>query len=153
MNIAANAITVTLPAPVLNRLRRVAELTYRSVDDVLASTVSAALAAPPDVPSELADELAAMHVLSDEALWAAAQPVISAAEQQRLHQLNHIAGERELMQAEAGEQTALLHAYHRSMLHRAQALAILAQRGHPVVSESLSALSGNGEFADSRSAA
>ncbi len=65
-------------------------------------------------------------------LWAAAQPTLSPAQRLRLEQLNHIAGERELTRAESAEQAALLEAYDYSVLHRAQALAILAQRGHRI---------------------
>ncbi len=130
-------ITVNLPEPAFRKLQRAAELTYRSVDDILTSTINATLVAPPDLPSDLADELAAMHLLSDDALWAAAQPSLSPAEQRRLEQLNHIAGERSLTEAEAKEQAALLKAYHRSVLRRAQALAVLAQRGHPVSADNL----------------
>jgi hypothetical protein len=41
-----------------------------------------------------------MHLLSDEALWAAAQPTLSPAQRLRLEQLNHIAGARELTKQE-----------------------------------------------------
>jgi predicted transcriptional regulator len=127
---ADKTVTIQMPEETWRRLQRVADLTYRSVTDVLVTTLNAALNAPGDIPAELADELAAMHVLSDEALWAAAQPTLSPAEQTRLAQLNHLAGERALTEPEAAEQVALLNAYHRSVLRRAQALAILTQRGH-----------------------
>jgi hypothetical protein len=80
----------------------------------------------------VAAEFAAMNLLSDQALFAAAQPSLSPAESAWLKQLNHAAGERSLTQAEISEQTALLGAYHLSVLRRAQALAILAQRGHAI---------------------
>jgi hypothetical protein len=78
------------------------------------------------------DELAAMNMFSDEALWAAAEPSLSPAEQRRLSQLNRSAEDRPLTKAEEAEQRQLLLAYHRSVLRRAKALAILAQRGHPL---------------------
>lgn len=130
--IAEQTLTVRLPASVVAKLRRAAALTYRSVDDIVASTVDAALAEPPSVPEELAAEFAAMHLFSEQALQAAAQPSLSPAELHRLRQLNHAAGERSLTQAEAAEHTSLLAAYHYSVLRRAQALAILAQRGHEI---------------------
>ena len=55
------------------------------------------------MPMELAEELAALHWFSDEALWEESAPSMSAAEQKR----------------------------------RAQALAILAQRGHSVTLDAL----------------
>lgn len=131
---AEQMLTVRLPESVVAKLKRAAALTYRSVDEIVATTVDAALAEPSSVPPELAAEFAAMHLLSDQALQAAAQPSLSAAQLHRLRQLNQAAGERSLTQAEAAEQTALLEAYHVSVLRRAQALALLAQRGHHVAS-------------------
>ncbi len=130
--IAEQTLTVRLPASVVAKLRRAAALTYRSVDDIVATTVDAALVDPPSAPADLAADFAAMHLLSDQALFAAAQPSLSPAELLRLRQLNHAAGERTLTEAEATEQAALLEAYHLSVLRRAQALALLAQRGHAV---------------------
>lgn len=130
--IAEQTLTVRLPASVVSKLQRAAALTYRSVDDIVATTVDAALAEAPNIPAAVAAEFAAMNLLSDQALFAAAQPSLSPAESARLRQLNHAAGERSLTQAELSEQTALLGAYHLSVLRRAQALAILAQRGHTI---------------------
>lgn len=128
-------VSVGLPRSLFRKIEQAAALTHRSVEEVLATTVNAVLAAPPGLPDELAGELAAMHLFSDEALWAATQPSLAPSEQARLEQLNHKAGERPLTPAEAGEQANLLAAYYRSVLRRAQALAILAQRGHPLPAE------------------
>ena len=125
-------VSVGLPKSVFLKLERAAQLTRRSVEEVLASTVNAALVEPPDLPTDLANELAALHLFSDEALQAAAQPSLSSVEQLRLSQLNDLAGKRPLTPAEAAEQADLLAAYHRSVLRRAKSLAILAQRGHPL---------------------
>lgn len=128
-------VSVGLPRSVFVKLEQAAALTHRSVEDVLIATVNAALAEPPGLPTDLANELAAMSLLSDEALWAATYPSLSSAEQARLRQLNQKAGERSLTPAEAVEQEHLLTAYHRSILRRAKALAVLAQRGHALPAE------------------
>jgi hypothetical protein len=94
------------------------------------TSLEAVLPPIPDLPSAIADELAAMHLFSDEALWMAATPSFSRSEEQRLAQLNATAGERDLTPVENAEQQTLIAAYRRSVLRRAQALAILAQRGH-----------------------
>lgn len=125
-------ITITLPDSVLLKLNRAAELTHRSVDEIVAATVEAALTSDVDLPDELEAELAAMHLFSDEALWAATHPTMSAHEQQRLAQLNDAAQNQPLTQAEQTEQEMLLRAYNRSILRRAQALALLKQRGHKI---------------------
>ena len=151
--IAEQTLTIRLPASVVAKLKRAAALTYRSVDDIVATTVDAALAEPPSVPADLAVEFSAMHLLSDQALQAAAQPSLSPAELYRLRQLNHTAGERSLTQAEEAEQTALLDAYHLSVLRRAQALAILAQRGLNMPYRTTLETSADDEFLDSQSPA
>lgn len=125
-------ITIKLPISLMDKLKRAAAMTYRSVDEVLISTINASFVAPPGLPDELADELAAMRLLSDQALFAARYPSLAPVEQQRLQQLNQDAGERNLTAAETAEQAALLAGYHRSVLRRAQALAILAERGHTI---------------------
>jgi len=61
-------VSVRLPKSVFLKLERAAELTHRSVEDVLVTTVNAALVEPPDLPTDLTNELAAMHLFSDEAL-------------------------------------------------------------------------------------
>ena len=84
----------------------------------------------PGLPADIAAELTAMRLFSDAALRAAVEPSLSPTEQWRLHQLNAMVGERELTLAEENEQKALIAAYNRSVLRRAKALALLAQRGH-----------------------
>lgn len=132
------SVAIYVPELAYRKLQRAAELTYRSIDEILLGAIETTLPSLPNAPVELAEELAALHLFSDEALWAATAPSMSAAEQMRLAQLNQSAAERPLTAAETAEQANLLAAYHRSVLRRAQALAILAQRGHPVTLETLS---------------
>ena len=127
---SSGMIPVSLPEALVRRLRRAADLTHRTVEDIAASSLAAVLPPAPDLPEEIADELAAMHLLSDAALWTAVEPSLPRNAEARLHHLNAAAGESHLTAAERAEQAALLAAFHRSVLRRAQALAILAQRGH-----------------------
>lgn len=133
---ASNTVSVELPADVYLKLQRAAELTRRPLEQVLVSTINAALVSSPDLPAELADELAAMRLLSDKALDAASNPSLSSSDQERLHLLNQTAQMRPLTTAEFHEQEGLLYAYHRSILRRAQALAILQERGYPITWDS-----------------
>ncbi len=130
-------INVPLPKSTYRKLKRAAELTYRTVNDLLVDTIESSLPTLPDVPSALGEELAAMNLFSDNALWAATNPSLSAAKQARLSQLNQVAGERNLTPAEIAEQKDLLAAYNRSVLRRAQALAVLSQRGHSITLDTL----------------
>jgi hypothetical protein len=123
-------VSVQVPETIYRRLRRAAELTYRSVEDVLTTTIDAALPSASGLPQEVAEDLAAMAMLSDAALWAATESSLSAADQRRLRQLTHAGGRRSLSVAEKAEMQRLLDLYDRSVLQRAKALAILAQRGY-----------------------
>lgn len=98
------------------------------------------------LPPDVANDLAAMHLFSDDALWAATAPSLSPTEEYRLNQLNTAAGERTLTAAEEAEQQKLLHAYQRSVLRRAKALAILAQRGHSIAGLNTPELSNHGRI-------
>ena len=129
---AFQTLTIRLPEEVFRRLQHAAEFTYRSLDDVVAATLSAALSAPPDLPPDLADELAAMNLMNDEALWAAAEPSVSPAQGRRMRQLTHAGGARSLTNAESAEMAHLLELRDRAILRRARALAILSQRGHAI---------------------
>lgn len=125
-------MSVELPEPIFRRLRHIAEVTHRSIEDVLATTVDAALPQTPGVPPEVADDLAAMILFSDTALWIAAETTLSPEQQRRLTQLTQDGETRPLTSAEEAELTQLIDAYDRAVLRRAKALAILAQRGYAI---------------------
>lgn len=125
-------VKIALPLPLYDRLKRAAELTHRSVEDVLATTVNAALPPDPALPAEVVDDLAALVLFNDEALWAAAESALSPAQQRRLEQLSTVADSRNLTDAESSELSQLLEQYDRSVLRRAKALAVLAQRGYHI---------------------
>lgn len=125
-------VSIQLPDTLFRKLKRAADLTHRPLEEIVATSLEAMLPTASGLPAEVADELAAMQVFSDAALWAAVEPSMSRAEQRRLEQLNAAAGERSLTAAETKEQQALIIAYNRSVVRRAKAMAILAQRGHDV---------------------
>ncbi|MBI3362829.1 MAG: hypothetical protein HY023_17140 [Chloroflexi bacterium] len=125
-------VPIQLPEPLFQRLKRAADLTHRSVEEIAATSIEAALPPATDLPPDIANELAAMQLFSDEALWAATEPSLAPTDERRLKQLNAAAGERDLTPAEDAEQQRLIDVYRRSVLRRAKAFAILAQRGHRV---------------------
>ena len=132
-------MSVELPEAIFRRLRHIAEVTHRSVEDVLATTVNAALPQTPGVPADVADDLAALSVFSDAALWTAAQASLSLGQQRRLNQLAEEGETRSLSEAEAAELAQVIDTYDRAVLRRAKALALLAQRGYDVSSHAGSA--------------
>lgn len=137
-------VSIDLPERLFQKLKRVADLTHRSVEEVAATSLEVALPTDQNLPADLADELAAMRLFSDDALWAATSPSLTPTEEQQLLHLNVAAGERELSSEETAEQQRLIDAYQRSVIRRAQALAILAQRGHNISQIVEETVSGHG---------
>jgi hypothetical protein len=124
-------MTIKVPKPLFERLERMAELSHRPVAEYIIQSLDLA-ALPPEASPELQAELASMIHLADRALWDAAQPSLSPAEDSRLRQLNHVAGERELTLDEQKELDGLLEKYRASILRRARAFAILRMRGFAI---------------------
>ena len=70
MSVATEVLTVRLPAAAVRRLRRVAEISHRPVDDVVADSLRTSL--PPlleDVPTVFRQDLAVLETLSTSDLW------------------------------------------------------------------------------------
>ena len=78
----------------------------------------------------MADDVAAMALMNDDALMAASESSLSPAQQRRLQQLTEFGGQRRLSTSEEAELAHLLELYNRSVLRCAKALAILSQRGY-----------------------
>ncbi len=129
---AITKIPIDIPESLYLRLQRIASFAHRSVEEIFTSAVTIALPPSPDLPTSVADELAEMIWLSDAALWHATTPTFSPNQQKRLTELNDLEDTRNLNSSEKQEQAQLLAAYERSILHRAQAFAILARRGHQI---------------------
>lgn len=130
-------VSIKIPEDVFQKLQRAASLTQQTIDDVIVNTVNATFVAPANLPSPMADELAIMHQMKDEVLWASLPPSVTAQQQHRLQELNEISKQRSLSPDEIDEQQALLEAHHYSVLQRAQAIAILTLRGYKVSDELL----------------
>jgi hypothetical protein len=131
--VAGQTITLHLPDDLYNRVKQYAEQRQRSIEEELLEVVASAV--PQDdarLPDDLADELAQLGTLDDAALWRVARsrfPRNAAARLESLHlqrQRNGLNAEEEV------ERERLLRQYERAMLLRAQATAILAERGHDV---------------------
>ncbi len=128
-------VTIDIPERLYRRLQWVSEATNRAIPDVLIATTEAVFARNTDdtgLPDELADELAAMQLFSDQALWDATKPILSTEQQERMRELSQEQQERVLSPVEQDELRGYVSAYDRAVLRRAQAFALLALRGHTV---------------------
>ena len=126
------SVMLNIPDTLYNRLRRKAEEAHRSVEDELLDAVAAAVPDTDDLPPDLQEAVKHLAVLDDAALWNAARtsmPTDAAEELERLHDKRQREG---LTEAEAQAAAALVRQYERTMLVRAEAASLLADRGHDV---------------------
>ena len=125
-------VTVNLPGPLYNRLKHRAEQTHRTVEVELVEAVTTALPETEELPSDLAEAIAPLALLDDDALWRAARSHLALEAAAQLEEL-HLKRQREgLTETETQTLAGLVRQYERAMLVRAQAAALLKQRGHDV---------------------
>ncbi len=126
------SVTLNLPGHLYNRLKRRAEQAHRTVEAELLEVVASAVPVADELPAELNEAISPLALLDDEALWRAARshlPAETAAQMENLHLKRQREG---LTEAEAQTLAGLVRQYERAMLIRAQAAALLKQRGHDV---------------------
>jgi hypothetical protein len=125
-------VTLELPEPVYDQIRRAAEKTQRPINDLLLEAVIAA-APSLDAPiGPLRSALAQLAYLNDAALWQAARSTVLPAQRERLEALHGKQQREGLSAEELQEEQALLELYRETLLVRAQAALLLKQRGYDV---------------------
>jgi hypothetical protein len=122
-------VTLNMPAPVYQRVQRAAEALRRPMEEIIVETLRVALPPLDDVPPDMVSELAAMSAWSDDDLWKTASGVMSAKQQNRLRKLSAAKQKRSLNLDETRELNELRQAYGQVTLRKAQAYALLRQRG------------------------
>jgi plasmid stability protein len=102
----------------------------RTVADEVLDVLTGATLAAEALPDELEDALAQLISVDDAALWQAVRSHMPTDAAERLQELNLKRQREGLVAAEQQESDRLIHHYERSMLIRAQAAALLKQRGN-----------------------
>src|SRR5262245_40396267 len=125
-------LTLQVPEPLYSRLKQRAEQTRRSVEAETLDVLAAAVPLEADLPADLAEAISALALLDDEALWRAARGHLAAEVAARLEELHGRRQREGLTEAESQQLACLVRQYERTMLVRAQAAALLHQRGHQV---------------------
>jgi hypothetical protein len=129
---AVQAVTVSLPAPLYERLARRATKTHRTVEAELADAVATLSDEPDELPIDMAEAIAALHLLGDEDLWRAAGQSLAREKADGLEEL-HLKRQREgLSPSENDALAMLMKEYTRIILVRSRSAALLKQRGHDV---------------------
>ena len=126
----SQSVTIRLPDPIYQELKRQADRTHRSIEDELLEVVAAAV----PVAEDLSEAISPLAALDDEALWRTARERLPTDAAERLESLSQKRQRGGLTQAEAQEAATLIRNYERVMLVRAHAAALLRQRGHDVSS-------------------
>ena len=126
------AVTVTLPEPLYERLARRAKKSRRSVEAELVDAVAVLPDEPDELPADMIEAIAALHLLRDDDLWRAARQSLAPEKAAEIESL-HIKRQREGLSASESETlTRLMQEYTRTMLVRSRSAALLKQRGHDV---------------------
>jgi plasmid stability protein len=129
---AGHAVTLDIPDTLYSRVKQRAEQSHRSIEDELLEMLAAAPSATDQLPDDLAGAIAPLALLDDAALWRAARHHLSASTAARLEALHFKRQSEGLTDAESATLAGLVRQYERAMLVRAQAAALLKQRGHDV---------------------
>jgi hypothetical protein len=69
----SQSVTLNLPGPLYDQLKRRAEQSHRTVEAELLEVVASAVPVVDDLPVDLAEAIAPLALLDDEALWRAAR--------------------------------------------------------------------------------
>jgi hypothetical protein len=129
---AVQAVTVSLPELLYERLARHAQRTGRTVEAELADAVATLPDEPDELPADMAEAIAALHLLGDEDLWRAARQTLAPEKGEAIEEL-HLKRQREGLSTSEGETLAMLmKEYTRIMLVRSRSAALLRQRGQDV---------------------
>jgi Arc/MetJ-type ribon-helix-helix transcriptional regulator len=130
-------VTVNLPGSLVREIETTARQQRRSISDVVRELVLQGWATLPSLPDKIEAELAAFSNLSDDVLWLLARSTLTEAEQEKLAELNHLAKQRSLTEEEGANRDALLDAYNRAMVRRAQAVLLLKAHGYDLSDPSI----------------
>lgn len=126
-------ITVTLPDSVYERIKKTAQATSLSSEDVIKQTVSLLLPAfESDIPANLRLSLSKLSLLNDLQLWKTANYSMPDSDQSKLEKLAEIQKHRGLTEEENLELDHLMTEAQEIMLLKAEARRLLAQRGHTI---------------------
>jgi len=125
-------ITLNLPDNIYKRIQHTAQTLQRPIETVMLEAVTTALPLLDDLPPELVDDVAALALLNDKALWEKGRTILPQSSQERLDLLLYRKRENSLSSKGKQELEQLLKEYERVMLIRAQAAVLLKQRGYDV---------------------
>lgn len=126
------SVAVQIPQPLYHRLERAAVRLQKPVEDLLAETLQAVLPPADEISASIQAEIAALDGLDDAKLRDVAESEMALRDQQALDHLLDLQSMRPLTDDEAARLEALRADYGRTLLRKARAFALLAERGQPL---------------------
>jgi hypothetical protein len=129
---STQTVTLQLPNPLYERMRCAAQALQRPVEKLLLDAVTTGMSLLDDLTPELVDEMSALALLNDAALWRAARHVLTSEQQAQLNALLDEKGRGEFTPEKQRILDHLLAEYERVTLVRAQAAILLQQRGYDI---------------------
>jgi len=130
--------TVTIPAKLYDKARRIAEIGSLDVEDVIRSRLEESLRDDLlKLPESEQLELRALAYLSDDTLWTIASEQMSAAKQARMQPLMDRNTSGTITSEEYSELEQLVEDGQRLMTRKAEAMKQLVNRGYKVTLHSL----------------
>jgi hypothetical protein len=125
-------VTVQVPEVLFTRLKQRAEQTNRTLEAEVLDVLTTAVPVADELSPDLESALSPLAVLDDKALWQASRRCLPAGVTDALEEL-HLKQQREgLTEPERQTLVDLVRQYERNLLVRAQAAALLKQRGHDI---------------------
>jgi hypothetical protein len=130
--VTSQILTLAIPQPLYDRYKRQAERTRRSLEDVVLAALAEAVPADGDLPADVAATIAALATLDDATLWGIARSRPPMHDWERRAELGDKRQREGLSDDELREAAALAHRHDLALALRAEAAALLKQRGHDV---------------------
>ncbi len=131
-DMSAQAVTLHLPASLYDLLRQRAQEARQSLEAEILEVVTSAVRPQDNLPSDLREAVAPLRALDDEALRRAAIDRFPEEAAARFTALNSKQQREGLTDEEIRALDDLRRGYERVMVVRAEAAALLKQRGHDV---------------------
>jgi len=125
-------LTLNVPGPLYDRLKHRAQRSNRTVEDETIDLLVAMMPTTDELSVDLAEAISHLSVLEDGSLWHAARAHLTPEDASRLEELHQKRQREGLDDTESRELPHLVRQFERFMLVRAQAAALLQQRGHDV---------------------
>jgi hypothetical protein len=129
---SAQAVMLHLPTSLYDLLQQRAQETRRSLEAEILAVVASAVRPDDDLPPDLREAIAPLRGLNDEALHRAAMDRFPEEAAARFAELNRKQQREGLSDEESEALDDLRRGYERVMVVRAEAAALLKERGHDV---------------------